>query len=283
MLWLSFRQRQCASVGLAFQKSSFGRRSNWFSWLTQAAGQSKRMICLLIQSDAQQKSILRLVSGLSRTETRFFRRQRFTQRYFMFDARLVVVGGVADKKEVALKSFPLVIGRGREASLTLGHSLVSRNHCKIFAENGVLQVEDLNSLNGTYVNNQKIDGIQELGPGQLLTLGNVTFRAVYGEQNQQVDQELQSATASASDTDGSGMEYDTDHDRQPIGIQNDTDWVTNVVPESKKDSVSISAIQKIAADQPAAPVEAGEIRLDAGEPSPKVNDAALESFIRKVK
>ncbi|MCH2182051.1 MAG: FHA domain-containing protein [Mariniblastus sp.] len=97
----------------------------------------------------------------------------------MLEAKLVVVGGEAKQAEVRLKTLPATIGRAREATLTLPHPLVSRKHCEIFEENGQLYVKDLDSLNGTYVNNERIAGQQPLGPEQLLTLGNVTFRAVY--------------------------------------------------------------------------------------------------------
>ncbi len=97
----------------------------------------------------------------------------------MLEAKLVVVGGEAKQAEVRLKTLPTIIGRAREATLTLPHALVSRKHCEIFLKNGRLYVRDLGSLNGTYVNSQRIEGEQALDPDQLLTLGNVTFRAVY--------------------------------------------------------------------------------------------------------
>ena len=96
----------------------------------------------------------------------------------MLNAKLMVVGGDAKQSEIQLR-LPTVIGRGREASLTLPHPLVSRRHTEIFEQDGRLMVRDLGSLNGTFVNNQKIEGDQLLEPNQLLTLGNVTFRAVY--------------------------------------------------------------------------------------------------------
>lgn len=96
----------------------------------------------------------------------------------MLRAKLVVVGGDAKSKEVDLR-LPTVIGRGREVSLTLPHPLVSRRHTELFEKDGYLYVRDLGSLNGTYVNNRKIDGEQRLAPNELLTLGNVTFRALY--------------------------------------------------------------------------------------------------------
>ncbi len=99
----------------------------------------------------------------------------------MLDAKLVVVGGDAKAAEVRLK-LPTIIGRGKEAGLTVPHALVSRRHTEIFEQDGGLYVRDLGSLNGTFVNNLRIENDQPLEPNQLLTLGNVTFRAVYEKQ-----------------------------------------------------------------------------------------------------
>lgn len=96
----------------------------------------------------------------------------------MFKAKLVVVGGEANQTEVELK-LPMLIGRGRDAGLTVPHALVSRRHCEIFDRDGRLVVRDLGSLNGTFINNKRIEGEQLLDPEQLLTLGTVTFRAIY--------------------------------------------------------------------------------------------------------
>ena len=96
----------------------------------------------------------------------------------MLEAKLVVVGGDAKKAEVSL-DLPVVIGRGKEAGLTVPHALVSRKHTEVYEQDGRLFVRDLGSLNGTYLNNTRIDCDQPLDPNQLLTLGNITFRAVY--------------------------------------------------------------------------------------------------------
>lgn len=96
----------------------------------------------------------------------------------MLDAKLVVVGGDAKSAEVRLK-LPTIIGRGKEAGLTVPHGLVSRQHTEIIERDGRLFVRDLGSLNGTFVNNHRIEDEQPLDPNQLLTLGNITFRAIY--------------------------------------------------------------------------------------------------------
>ena len=119
----------------------------------------------------------------------------------MLKVKLVVVGGDAKSKEVKLR-LPTVIGRGRDVNLTLPHALVSRRHAELFDKEGYLYVRDLGSLNGTYVNNRKISSEQKLAPNELLTLGNVTFRAMYeadGMQNSEIAEEHELSKAKAKD------------------------------------------------------------------------------------
>ena len=113
------------------------------------------------------------------------RQMELLKRTYMLDVKLVVVGGDAKAAEVKL-NLPTIIGRGKEAGLTVPHALVSRRHTEIFEQDGSLFVKDLGSLNGTFVNNLRIDDAQPLEPNQLLTLGNITFRAVYEKQHAEV-------------------------------------------------------------------------------------------------
>ena len=96
----------------------------------------------------------------------------------MLKAKLVIIGGDAKAGEISLE-LPTTIGRGKEADLTIPHALVSRAHSKLFERDGQLWVEDLGSLNGTFVDKNRIESEQLLEPNHLLTLGNITFRAVY--------------------------------------------------------------------------------------------------------
>jgi pSer/pThr/pTyr-binding forkhead associated (FHA) protein len=93
------------------------------------------------------------------------------------NVKLVVVSGEVKTKEITIK-LPSTIGRGRDLAVVLPHPLVSRNHCELFETDGKLMVRDLGSLNGTFVNNERITE-SPLAPGELLTVGTVTFRADY--------------------------------------------------------------------------------------------------------
>ena len=93
------------------------------------------------------------------------------------EAKLVVVGGKANRSEVKLK-LPAMLGRGRDVDVTVAHATVSRHHCLIYELDGALVVRDNGSLNGTLVDGKRIKEAL-LRPGQSLTIGPLTFRAEY--------------------------------------------------------------------------------------------------------
>jgi predicted component of type VI protein secretion system len=74
---------------------------------------------------------------------------------------------------------PVTIGRGRDAKIKLVHGQISRLHCEVYEDRGQLKARDLGSLNGTFVDGERVSDA-ELKPGGLLNIGSVTFRAVYG-------------------------------------------------------------------------------------------------------
>lgn len=94
------------------------------------------------------------------------------------EAKLIIVGGKANKGHVSLK-LPTTVGRSREADLTIAHPMVSRRHCEIFEENGLLMVRDLGSLNGTIVRKERITKAVPIRPKDEFTVGPLTFRAEY--------------------------------------------------------------------------------------------------------
>ena len=83
------------------------------------------------------------------------------------------------KRNGTTKAFPLpgsvtVVGRQQECDLCIPLMVVSRKHCEINHDGGILRVRDLGSRNGTLVNGKKIaDAV--LNPGDTLHIGPVSF------------------------------------------------------------------------------------------------------------
>ena len=64
------------------------------------------------------------------------------------------------------------IGRMRNADFVSDPTLVSRGHCRLTNLDGHVEVADLDSANGTYVNNQKIQRAR-LAAGDKIRIGHV--------------------------------------------------------------------------------------------------------------
>jgi predicted component of type VI protein secretion system len=68
----------------------------------------------------------------------------------------------------------MIVGR-RAADLVVDDPQVSRRHARVDPAGGDLVVEDLGSLNGTWVNGARIDGPVRLAAGDRVRIGDSTF------------------------------------------------------------------------------------------------------------
>ena len=102
----------------------------------------------------------------------------------MLNVKLKVIGGDFGSDEIDL-ALPATLGRGRDVCVNLSHPLVSRRHCELVESDGRVLVRDLDSLNGTFVGSEQVREAA-LNPGDLLTVGTVTFRAVYEAEHQEI-------------------------------------------------------------------------------------------------
>jgi sigma-B regulation protein RsbU (phosphoserine phosphatase) len=83
---------------------------------------------------------------------------------------------------MAARKFPLekpvtTIGRSSMNDLPISDKMLSRQHARIVKDdNGGLQVEDLGSRNGTFLNGERLAAPQPLKAGDRITLGGVTLK-----------------------------------------------------------------------------------------------------------
>jgi pSer/pThr/pTyr-binding forkhead associated (FHA) protein len=91
-------------------------------------------------------------------------------------AKLITVNPVAPlPAEYSVLKDEISLGRGTENDLVVPHASVSRTHARIQRRNGAYQLVDLNSTNGTFLNDQPVHGSVPLSPGSEVRLGEVSF------------------------------------------------------------------------------------------------------------
>ena len=72
----------------------------------------------------------------------------------------------------------ITLGRKAENTIVLTEPFVSGNHARIYAKNNNLYVEDLNSTNGVYVNNERIEEKYKLIADDEVKIGSAIFKVL---------------------------------------------------------------------------------------------------------
>ena len=89
---------------------------------------------------------------------------------------LVVVEGTQPGRRLEIGSEPITIGRGATQTLVCDDRDVSRHHARLMKINGVVMLEDLQSTNGTFVDEEQVSGVVTLTDGARIRLGGQLLR-----------------------------------------------------------------------------------------------------------
>jgi len=120
---------------------------------------------------------------------------------------LVITQGPLAGRRIDLDG-ELVIGR-EDAGLTIADEELSRRHAVVRAVDGGVEIEDLGSRNGTFVNGRRIDQVTKLGGGDSLRLGRSVFAIeVAARSAETVASPVAAATAVPSVSAASGVPSD---------------------------------------------------------------------------
>jgi hypothetical protein len=68
-----------------------------------------------------------------------------------------------------------VMGRGDNAEIRLEDPFASSSHARLLRQGSVVVIEDLGSTNGTYLNEELLQGPQPLHPGDRIRIGDSEF------------------------------------------------------------------------------------------------------------
>lgn len=82
-------------------------------------------------------------------------------------------------RTIQLRHAETVVGRRRDCGVRIVAREVSRRHCLVSFQDGYVSAQDLDSINGTYLNGRRIVGRQVVRPGDHLEVGPVIFRVEY--------------------------------------------------------------------------------------------------------
>ena len=94
-----------------------------------------------------------------------------------YGLEITKAGGNEDLEEesVMLIRGDVTIGRMDDNSIILSEPFVSGHHARVYAKNNTLYIEDLNSTNGIYVNEEKVEGKIKLTTGDEIKIGSAIF------------------------------------------------------------------------------------------------------------
>jgi len=88
---------------------------------------------------------------------------------------LAVTQGSLTGTTVDLGSQPILIGRAPDSTLVITDDYASGRHARVYSDNGRWFVEDLNSTNGTYLGQQKLNRPQPITVGQPIRIGKTVL------------------------------------------------------------------------------------------------------------
>ncbi len=92
-------------------------------------------------------------------------------------AELIIFSGKLKGQKLVLPDREVIVGRDEDCHMRIASSLISRKHCSLRgAPNGGVWVRDLESQNGTYVNDVAITEPYLMKPGDVLRVGAALFQ-----------------------------------------------------------------------------------------------------------
>ena len=155
---------------------------------------------------------------------------------------LKVVGGKNDGRLIAINVPEFVIGRGETAHLRPQSDLVSRAHCSVLVADGKVVLRDLGSRNGTFLNDERLEGEQQVTIGDLFRVGRLQFEfqidhAVAGSKKPKVEGVREAAARTAATA---GEDFDD---------ESITDWLSQDVDSEEVARTSGSETRQFMLDE----------------------------------
>jgi len=115
---------------------------------------------------------------------------------------LVQIYGPNLGRVILLDSPLTTLGRATECDVVLELDNVSRQHCTVHARDGGHLVRDGGSTNGTFVNDEEVDGERLLRAGDFVRLGSAVFKFLAADQSGEIEAQYHETIYGLTITDG---------------------------------------------------------------------------------
>src|SRR3954447_1263593 len=99
----------------------------------------------------------------------------------MLRARLRVISGKHRGKVIPIMGSKFLIGREQDCQLRPNSDLISRHHCAISVDPFTVRLRDLASTNGSFVNEQRVNGQVTLKAGDVVRVGKLRFEILISQ------------------------------------------------------------------------------------------------------
>jgi DNA-binding CsgD family transcriptional regulator len=84
-----------------------------------------------------------------------------------------------EKWLIPIDKSPFIVGRSQDCNLSLLSKTVSRKHAEIYVKGNSLVLHDLESTNGTFINNVRLKDRADLENGDKINFGDVSFKILF--------------------------------------------------------------------------------------------------------
>lgn len=105
---------------------------------------------------------------------------KISEQPLSLDAALVVIYGLDLGRKYDLAKPETIVGRASKADICVDQESVSRNHASITNTKKGVRIRDMGSTNGTFINDDLVEGERDLRNGDLVKIGRTIFKFIAG-------------------------------------------------------------------------------------------------------
>ncbi len=111
------------------------------------------------------------------------RRQSSAKKNYGIEVLSVGENSNLEEGSILLLNGVITIGRKDGNTIRLTEPYASGNHARILVKNNEILIEDLNSTNGVFINDEKINGYAKIRANDKIRIGSAIFKVIRAEKN----------------------------------------------------------------------------------------------------